>query len=87
MEQIRDQIIEKCAFNLLRRKLLEKGRTLNLQQLRDIARALEDSERQARSIEGICENVNNISVEKFAQNKPKRKGKGKQGKFKHDVTC
>ena len=47
---------------------------------------MEDSERQARFIGGICKNVNNISVEKFAHNKPKRKGKGKQGKFKQDVT-
>ena len=49
-EQIRDQVVEKCASNHLRRKLLEKGRKLTLKNVRDTARALEDSERQAGSI-------------------------------------
>ncbi|XP_033725232.1 uncharacterized protein K02A2.6-like [Pecten maximus] len=59
-EQIRDQVIEKCSQHHLRRKLLEKGRTLTLVQLREIARALEQSERQARNIEGI-EEVNKVA--------------------------
>lgn len=48
-EHIRDQVTEKCSSNHLRRNFLEKGRALNLQYLREIARALEDSETQARS--------------------------------------
>ena len=42
--QIRDQIVEKCRKHELRRNLLEKGRALTLKQVRDIARAFEDSE-------------------------------------------
>ena len=36
----------------LRRKLLQKGRNLTLPQLREIVRSMEESEKQARSIEG-----------------------------------
>ncbi|XP_078309584.1 uncharacterized protein LOC144617972 [Crassostrea virginica] len=50
-ERIRDQIIDKCVRHNLRRKLLEKGRDLTLNHVREIARAMEDSERQATSIE------------------------------------
>ncbi|CAC5363364.1 unnamed protein product [Mytilus coruscus] len=51
-ERIRDQIIDKCLSHHLTRKLLEKGRTLTLANVRNIAKAMEDSERQAKSIEG-----------------------------------
>ena len=51
-EQIRDQVISKCLSHELRRKLLQKGRNLTLPQLREIARSMEESEKQARSIEG-----------------------------------
>ncbi|CAC5397235.1 unnamed protein product [Mytilus coruscus] len=51
-ERIRDQIIDKCLSHHLRRKLLEKGKTLTLANVRSIAKAMEDSERQAKSIEG-----------------------------------
>ena len=79
-EQIRDQVVEKCASHHLRRKLLEKGRALTLQQIRDIARALEDSERQARSIEGISANVNRVSLGDNKQNLRERTQKGKPQK-------
>eukprot|EP00112_Aurelia_sp_Birch-Aquarium-sp1_P009823 Seg2131.1 transcript_id=Seg2131.1/GoldUCD/mRNA.D3Y31 product="putative protein K02A2.6" protein_id=Seg2131.1/GoldUCD/D3Y31 len=46
-EQIRDQVIEKCLSHALRRKLLEKGRTLTFEQLQNTARALEASEKLA----------------------------------------
>ena len=49
-EQIRDQVMEKCVSHHLRRKLLEKGQDLTLDQLRTIARAFESSEKQAQSI-------------------------------------
>lgn len=50
-ERIRNQIIDKCVRHNLRPNLLEEGRELTLDQFREIARALEDSVRQARSIE------------------------------------
>ena len=50
--QIRDQEISKCLLHKLRRKLLQKGQTLTLPQLRETARSMEESEKQARSIEG-----------------------------------
>ena len=61
-EQIREQVIEKCLSNQLRRKLLEKGRTLTLEQLQDTARTFEDSEKSARSMEGIRAEVNKVSI-------------------------
>ena len=70
-EQIRDQVVEKCASNHLRHKLLEKGRTLTLKNVRDTARALEDSERQARSIEGISANVNKLSLCEKPRERPR----------------
>ena len=50
-EQIRDQVINKCLSHELRRKLLQKGQALTLQRSREIARAMEESEKQAHSIE------------------------------------
>ena len=58
LEHIRDQVIEKCSSHHLRRKLLEKGRGLTLQQVRDIARSIEISERQASDLELTGGNVN-----------------------------
>ena len=49
----------------LRRKLLQKGRDLTLPQLREIVRSMEESEKQARSIEGgsgeVRSEVNSVS--------------------------
>ena len=50
-KNIHDQVIEKCLSNCLRRKLLERGRNLTLNDLQTIARAMEDSDRQAGNIE------------------------------------
>ena len=50
-EQIRDQVISKCLSHELRRKLLQKGRNLTLPQLSEIVSSMEESEKQARSIE------------------------------------
>ena len=41
-EQIRDQVIEKCVSISLRCKLLEKGKTLTLETVRDMARAMRE---------------------------------------------
>ncbi len=48
--QIRDQIISKCRSNELRRKFLEKGQTLTLQQLQEIARIFEAVKKQTKSM-------------------------------------
>ena len=48
--RIRDQIISKCRSNELRRKLMEKGRTLTLQTLQEIARNYEAVGRQTQSM-------------------------------------
>ena len=45
-QQIRDQVIEKCSSNILRKKFLEKGKDLTLTILREIARAYETSAAQ-----------------------------------------
>ena len=68
-ENIRDQVIEKCMSSRLRRKLLEKGRELALEQLQNTARSMEASDRQA----GAIENLN----DKEGLNPSKRKPKGR----------
>ena len=60
-EQIRDQVISKCLSHNVPRKLLEKGKILTLQQLREIARFMEDSEKQARKIESAVNEVNRVT--------------------------
>ena len=60
-EQIRDQVINKCLSHELRRKLRQKGQPLTLQRLREIARAMEESEKQARSIEGGSDASNGVN--------------------------
>ena len=59
-EQIRDRWL--CSSHNIRRKLLEKGKILALQQVREIARVMEDSEKQARKIEGVANEVNRVGV-------------------------
>ena len=74
-EQIRDQVISKCLSHNIRRKLLEKGKILTLQQLREIARVMEDSEKQARKIEGAANEVNRVSVNSNEKGNPRVGGK------------
>ena len=63
-EQIGGQVISKCLSHELHRKLHQKGRNLTLPQLREIARFMEESEKQARSIEGgsgeVCSEVSTV---------------------------
>ena len=51
-EEIRDQVIECCLSINLKKKLLEKGRGLTLDQLKETARAFEQADRQAKEIGG-----------------------------------
>ena len=72
-ENIRDQVNQKCMFSRLRRKLLEKGGGLTLEQLQNASRSMEASDRQAGALEnpndkeGLKERLNS------AQEKPERK--------------
>ena len=65
-ENIRDQVIEKCMSRRLRRKLLEKGRKLTLEQRQNTARSMEASDRQAGAFqnpndkEGLKEGLNSV---------------------------
>lgn len=95
-EQIRDQVIDKCVSHSLRRKLLEKGRELILDQLLNISRVFEDSERQAHLIEGkTVGTVNKLSDQKFKfkSGKPQRQALqkcyacGYEGHIKKDPKC
>ena len=70
-EQIRDQVISKCLPHNIRRKLLEKGKILTLQQLREIARVMEDSEKQARKIECAANEVNRVGVNSNEKGNPR----------------
>ena len=67
-ENIRDQVIEKCYSQRLRRKLLERN-NVTLVQLREIAQSLEASEQRAVTMEQI----NKISQHKFDKHCPKVK--------------
>ena len=51
-EFIRDQVIDKCVSNRMRKKFLEKGSDLTLESLREMARAIEEAERQTTEIDG-----------------------------------
>ena len=74
-EQIRDQVISKCLSHNIRRKLLEKGKILTLQQLREIARVMEGSEKQVRKIESAANEVNRVSVNSNGKGNPRVGGK------------
>lgn len=69
-EQIRDQVIEKCRSSHLRRKLLEKGGDLTLEQTLTTARAFEQSQQQTSGMEGGKNSE--VSVNKVIVRKPKQ---------------
>ena len=75
----------------LRRKLLEKGRTLQLDRVKEIARAMEDSDKQARSMEGLTSDINKLTVrEKSKSNELKGEvcfACGYQGHKARDPKC
>lgn len=62
IEQIRDQVIDKCISHALRRKSLEEGRELKLDKLRELARAKEESDVQAKQMEGLKSDINRLAV-------------------------
>ena len=59
-EAIKDQLIEHCHSNTLRRRLLRETSTVSLSSLLEIARSMESANFQAANIEnGIRSPVNN----------------------------
>ena len=92
--QIRDQIISKCRFNELRRKLLEKGQTLTLQTLQEIARNYEAVKRQTQSM-----SLSSVSVNRVDDRRTRRNSRdttlsggecyrcGRRGHFARDPLC
>ena len=70
-EQIRVQVISKCLSHNIRRKLLEKGKILTLRQLREIARVMKDSEKQAHKIEGAANEVKCVGVNSNEKGNPR----------------
>ena len=75
-EQICDQVINKCLSHELR----QKGQSLTLQRLKEIACAMEESEKQARSIEGASNASNEV-------NSVGRKVNQKEDLRTRDVKC
>ena len=65
---IRDQIISKCCSNELRRKLLEKGQTLTLQTLQEIARNYEAVKRQTQRMSLSIVSVNRVDDRRTRRN-------------------
>ena len=64
-----------CLSHNIRCKILEKGIILTLQQLREIARVMEDSEKRAREIEGATNEVNRVGVNSNEKGNPRVGGK------------
>ena len=93
--QIRDQIVSKCRSNELRRKLLEKGQALTLQNLKEIARYYEAVRRQTQSMNFSTEPVNRVreslpgrSTKKFStQSGSECYRCGRRGHFAKDLHC
>ena len=92
--QIRDQIISKCRSNELRRKVLEKGQTLTLQTLQEIARSYEAVKRQTQSM-----SLSSVSVNRVDDRRTRRNSRdttlsggecyrcGRRGHFARDPLC
>lgn len=97
-EHIRDQVIDKCRSNKLRRKLLEMGKTLTLDDIQRVARSMEASEMQARRMESDRRvEVNNIGSRGWKGKKGENIYNSKQsqkcyrcgriGHFARDKSC
>lgn len=91
-ESIRDQVIEKCYSQRLRRKLLERN-NVTLQQLREMAQSLEAAEKRAVTMEHKPEPeaINKVSRYKqkqdFKQQDKKCYSCGKFGHYRTDSKC
>ena len=94
-EQIRDQVIDKCKSSSLRKRLLERGQELKLEEVQQIARAMEAVEIQAKRMElPSSDHVNYIQKkQRYGRNKDaNRKDKGcfrcgREGHYARDKSC
>ena len=91
-EPIRDQLIDKCRSHDLRKKLPGVSDKRTLQKARDIARSMEATESQTRSIESDSRSGNVNSLEQAYFDSPKRGGGrcyrcGLEGNFAKDPEC
>jgi len=81
-EQIRDQVIEKCISSRLRRKLLEKGKDLTLDDLRTTARTYEEAESQAKKMEQPTQATSESINKLYAKGKPRH-----TASVRMDIEC
>ena len=85
--QIRDQIISKCRSSKLHRKMLEKGQTLNLQQMQEVARTFEPVRRQTKNMSSPHDSgINRVRDGLPRQGNSGRKT-GKSDKGKTSIEC
>ncbi len=89
-ENIRDQVVEKCSSDIIRRKFLERADTNTLSQLQELARSIEAVEQQMSSmkITGNADTVNAIGKGKSSFSKKASKtSKGEKGKSGKCYRC
>ncbi|CAB4011799.1 Transposon Ty3-I Gag-Pol poly [Paramuricea clavata] len=101
MAQNENETIDQCRSSDLRRKFLEKGQTLNLKQLQEIARTSEAVKRQVKRMNVHNDGVNRVSEKPGRQDRHESKGEkggkvtksgqcfrcGKPGHFARDPRC
>ena len=77
--EIIQQVVDKTTNHTVRCKLLERGRTLTFQKMKDIARSFEEATHQAAHIEGALSNqVNKLSMNKSTRETGSRYWKNDQ---------
>ena len=84
--QIRDQIVSRCQSDELRRKLLEKGQTLTLKSLQDVARNYEAVKRQTKSMSRSNDSVNRVRDDR-KKKYDDRMGNSRSGNFQSGGEC
>ena len=89
---VRDQVIDKCHSNALRRRLLRE-KDLTLAKLQELARAMEAADQQADKMEKLSVNAVHSKPKKSTQNRMDKGGqkfsspKDRSGNKDRTVTC
>ena len=91
-EQIRDQVIQMCKSNRVKRELLRKGTNLTLVNLREIARSVESTDEQMKQMtsSGASGGVNRVDNKpKYGQSRKfqPRPPSGARSQSSRPVTC
>ena len=98
-EQIRDQVIQACKSQYLRRKLLEKGKDLTVERLQEIARSSEAVDQHMEALKakpGVVMRVNSKEKVGKTPKQPRRDAKkktvecfrcGREGHKAADPAC